>query len=81
MRWEEMNNARWKICILASMVDPIRWYLHDARTGGHPGIKKTFDKAKLSPFYWKDMRGTVKLYVNQKSARNAKTQRSKNDIY
>ena len=50
MRWEEMNNARWKICILASMVDPIRWYLHDARTGGHPGIKKTFDKAKLSPF-------------------------------
>ena len=66
MRWEEdMNNARWKICIPASMVDPILWYLHDARTGGHPGIKKTFDKAKLSPFYWKDMRGTVKLYVNQ----------------
>jgi hypothetical protein len=29
------------------------------------GIKKTFDKAKLSPFYWKDMQGTVKLYVNQ----------------
>ena len=66
MRWEEdMKNARWKICIPASMVDPILWYLHDARTGGHPGIKKTIDKAKLSSFYWKDMRGTVKLYVNQ----------------
>ena len=47
------------------MVDPTLWYLHDARTVGHPGIKKIFDKAKLSPFYWKDMRGTVKLYVNQ----------------
>ena len=47
------------------MVDPTLWYLHDARAVGHPGIKKIFDKAKLSPFYWKDMRGTVKLYVNQ----------------
>lgn len=29
------------------------------------GIKKTFEKAKLSPFYWQDMKKTVRRYVDQ----------------
>ena len=53
IRWdEEAQPARLKICMPDSMLGPILWYLHDARTSGHPGIKRTYEKAKLSPFYW-----------------------------
>ncbi|KAK3107838.1 hypothetical protein FSP39_023236 [Pinctada imbricata] len=66
MKWKEAARpVRWKICVPGSLVDPILWYLHDARTCGHPGIKKTYEKAKLCPFYWRNMQDTIKLYVNQ----------------
>jgi len=49
MRWEEnMNNARWKICIPASMVDPILWYLHDTRE-----LRKHLTKLSYRPFIGK----------------------------
>ncbi|CAC5407656.1 unnamed protein product [Mytilus coruscus] len=66
LKWvERAQQARWKICVPESLVDPILWYLHDARTGAHLGIKKTYEKAKLSPFYWRDMQGSIKLYIQQ----------------
>ncbi|KAK3107787.1 hypothetical protein FSP39_022147 [Pinctada imbricata] len=66
MKWKEAARpVRWKICVPGSLIDPILWYLHDARTCGHPGIKKTYEKANLCPFYWRNMQDTIKLYVNQ----------------
>lgn len=66
IRWDkEAQPARLKICMPDSMLGPILWYLHDARTSGLPGIKRTYEKAKLSPFYWRNMKDSIKLYVNQ----------------
>ncbi|CAC5370884.1 unnamed protein product [Mytilus coruscus] len=66
MKWKEAARpAQWKVCMPGSLVDPIIWYLHDARTCGHLGIKKIYERAKLSPFYWRNMEDTVKMYVNQ----------------
>ncbi|VDI42665.1 Hypothetical predicted protein [Mytilus galloprovincialis] len=45
--------------------DAMSRLLHDARTGAHLGIKRTYEKAKLSPFYWRDMQGSIKLYIQQ----------------
>ena len=82
LKWVEMaQQARWKICVPESLVDPILWYLHDARTGAHLGIKKTYEKAKLSPFYWRDMQGTISyIYSSAKYAENAKARWQRNVI-
>ena len=64
-RDKEARPARWKICVPECLNDPILWYLHDARTSAHTGINKTYEKAKLSQFYWRNMQGSIKLYVNQ----------------
>ncbi|CAC5408224.1 unnamed protein product [Mytilus coruscus] len=66
MHWEDnTKRLRWKICAPNSIVHTIFWYLHDTRTAGHLGIKKTHEKAKLSPFYWIHMQESVTQYVNQ----------------
>lgn len=67
MHWEDnTKRRRWKICSPNSIVLAILWYLHDTRTAaGHLGIKKTHEKAKLSPFYWIRMQQSVKQYANQ----------------
>lgn len=66
MKWDEDTRpGRWKICLPDSMIGPICWYLHDARTSGHLGIKKTYERAKLSPFFWKGMKDRIKLYVSK----------------
>lgn len=64
LRWEDPGRKpRWKICLPRSMINAVFYYLHDARTAGHQGIKKTYDKAKLSPYFWCNMQKTVVDYV------------------
>jgi len=67
MYWEDnvVRNSRWKICIPNSIVKSILWYMHDSKTAGHVGIKKTFANSKMSPFYWQNMQDSVKQYVEQ----------------
>ncbi|VDI10969.1 Hypothetical predicted protein [Mytilus galloprovincialis] len=66
MYWDDdTKKGRWKICAPNSIEKTILWYLHDTKTAGHLGIKKTYEKAKLSPFYWRNMQESIKNYVNQ----------------
>ncbi|CAC5367980.1 unnamed protein product [Mytilus coruscus] len=63
--WVEKNNcAKWHVCAPKSAVSGILWYLHDARTSGHLGIKKTVERAHICPFYWWSMQRSVKEYVH-----------------
>ena len=39
------------------------WHLHDARTSGHPGIKKTWENAKNCPLYWHQVHDSTADYV------------------
>ena len=41
----------------------VLWHLHDSHTSGHPGIKKTWENAKVCPFYWQQMHDTTVDYV------------------
>lgn len=66
MYWEDnTESARWKICLPKILAETVLWYLHDNKTAGHVGIKKTCEKAKLSPFYWQNMQESVRNYVNK----------------
>lgn len=62
---EDADKPKWKICLPRSIIDDVLWYLHDAKTAGHQGVKNTLEKAKISPFYWLGMRKTVRNYVNK----------------
>ncbi|CAC5386308.1 unnamed protein product [Mytilus coruscus] len=53
--WVKNNCAKWRVCAPKSAVSGILWYLHDARTSGHLGIKKTVERAHICPFYWWSM--------------------------
>jgi len=64
--WQDSpTKAKWRVCIPKQIKPSILWYLHDARTAGHMGIKKTWEKAKLCPYYWYKMQQTVKDFVNK----------------
>ncbi|CAC5384018.1 unnamed protein product [Mytilus coruscus] len=82
LKWvERAQQARWKICVPESLVDPILWYLHDARTGAHLGIKKTYEKAKLSPSTGEICRDPLSyIYSSAKYAENAKARWPRNVI-
>ncbi|CAG2234713.1 unnamed protein product [Mytilus edulis] len=42
MYWDDdTKKGRWKICAPNSIEKTIHWYLHDTKTAGHLGIKKT----------------------------------------
>ena len=63
--WVEKNNcAKWRVCAPKSAVSGILWYLHDARTSGHLGIKKTVERAHICPFYWWSMQRSAKEYAH-----------------
>lgn len=64
--WQDgVGKPKWKICLPKSITNPVLWYLHDAKTAGHQGVKKTLEKAKMCPFYWQGMRSAVKTYVSK----------------
>lgn len=66
MKWSDsISRATLKICLPTRLSDSVLWYLHDSVLGGHQGIKKTYGKARLSPFFWKDIHKTVKDYVSR----------------
>jgi hypothetical protein len=66
MFWDDgVRSARWKICAPKSTLQTILWYLHDTKTAGHLGIKKTFGRANMSPLFWQNMQESVKRYLNQ----------------
>ena len=83
MYWEDnvVRNSRWKICIPNSIVKSVLWYMHDSKTAGHVGIKKTFEKSKMSPFYWQNMQDSVKQYVEQCEICGERKNPPKNVIY
>ena len=63
--WEEYKNGpRWRICAPDALKGTVLWFLHDAHTAGHMGVKKTWKKAISCPFYWQGMHQFVKDYVN-----------------
>lgn len=61
----DVGKVKWKICIPRSINEVVIWYLHDAKTAGHQGVKRTLEKAKISPFFWQGMRRTIKNYVGK----------------
>ena len=62
--WEDsLNNARWRICAPSELQKYVLWQIHDSPVSGHQGINRTWQKAKMCPFYWKGMRQSVIDYV------------------
>ncbi|MCG8109893.1 MAG: hypothetical protein JAZ10_03920, partial [Candidatus Thiodiazotropha endolucinida] len=57
------TDVKWRICIPSTLAKSVLWHLHDSHTSGHPGIKKTWEKAKSCPFYWQQMHDTTADYV------------------
>ena len=58
IRWEAtgpLQPLRHRVVAVASMFKSILAELHDAKTAGHQGQKRTMDRAKKSPFYWPGM--------------------------
>ena len=84
MYWEDnvVRNSRWKICIPNSIVKSILWYMHDSKTAGHVGIKKTFANSKSRPFIGKACRIPSNNMLNSvKFVANVKIHQIKNVIY
>lgn len=64
IKWEySEEDIRWRVCVPKGVVPSIMWYIHDAHVSGHMGIKKSYEKAKQCPFFWKGMRQSVVDYV------------------
>jgi hypothetical protein len=58
IRWEAngpIQPLRHRVVAVSSMFKSILAELHDAKTAGHQGQKRTIDRAKKSPFYWPGM--------------------------
>ena len=61
LRWEDAtgNNVSFKLLVPSSLRNQVVLQLHDARTAGHLGFSKTWNKAKRSPVYWRNMRREI----------------------
>lgn len=65
IKWYQSDrDVRWRVCIPDDMTNEIMWHIHDAPTSGHFGITKTLEKAKMCPYYWRNMSTTVQDYVS-----------------
>ena len=55
--------ARHRVLAVKSMFKSILKELHDSRTSGHLGQKKTIERTKRSPFYWPGMAVYARRWV------------------
>lgn len=51
-RWMEKDCETLKVCVPRILCDSVMWYLHDAKTAGHMGIRRTISKLMNSQYYW-----------------------------
>ena len=66
LRWESDDPRKppiYRVAAVISMFGAILMSLHDDKTAGHLGQKKTVDRAKRSPFYWPGMVSYTKQWV------------------
>ncbi|CAG2186283.1 unnamed protein product [Mytilus edulis] len=62
--WEDgPTYSRWRVCAPCEIQKYVLWQIHDSPTSGHQGINRTWQRAKMCPFYWKGMRQSVIDYV------------------
>jgi transposase InsO family protein len=55
--------VRHRVIAVPSMQKAIMSELHDAKTAGHLGEKKTIERLRRSPFYWPGMNSYGKMWV------------------
>ena len=66
LRWEapRSKDPPWyRVVAVASMFKHILAELHDAKTAGHFGQKKTIERVKRCPFYWPGMAAFARRWV------------------
>jgi len=66
IRWETAENHQppiYRVAAVAAMFKSILTELHDVRTSGHLGQKKTIERAKISRFYWPGMAQFARRWV------------------
>ena len=62
--WQDSENKRrWRICTPKALQAYVLWHLHDSPVGGHQGISRTCNLAKLCPFFWPKMNQNVRDHV------------------
>ena len=66
LRWESsrpLEPPRYRVVAVASMFKAILAELHDAKTAGHLGQKKTLARMRNCPFYWPGMGSFARRWV------------------
>lgn len=63
-RWIEKDSETLKICIPRTLRDSVMWYLHDSKTAGHMGIRRTISKVMNSQYYWPQLKRYAQDYVS-----------------
>ena len=66
LQWENESTGKppwYRVVAVASMFKAILMELHDAKTAGHLGQKKTIERLKRSPFYWPGMGSYARRWV------------------
>lgn len=67
IRWEADKPKlppNYRVVATANMFGPILQELHDSKTAGHLGQKKTIERVKRSPFYWPGMVAFARRWVS-----------------
>jgi hypothetical protein len=67
--WVLSQGVSTKLVVPSGLKREVLQYVHDARTGGHPGQRNTLLKCRMS-FYWPDMSRDCLLYVKSCSVCN-----------
>ena len=66
IRWESvrpLEPPKHRVVAVSSMFNSILRELHDVKTAGHQGQKRTMERAKKSPFYWPGMVNFARRWV------------------
>lgn len=68
LRWEAerpKDPPTYRVVATVSMFAPILTELHNSKTAGHLGQKKTIARLKASPFYWPGMAAFARRWVDR----------------
>lgn len=52
------------MCVPRILRNSVMWYLHDAKTAGHMGIRRTISKLMNSQYYWPRMKQYAQDYLS-----------------